>query len=103
MAKATSVGYSLEFGGDGYCVEVDEVDGDEVRFLMRGYVKAKGEKLPPCPLCGKKSRARWTMLCPFRAHDFGCHEVQKGIVLEPLTLVCSDYLISPTAEICKAL
>jgi hypothetical protein len=85
---------------------------DEIRYLIRGYVAAKGEKLPPCPVCGSKKRGRWTMLCPFRAYTFSTFVVKPAttaedpltpIVFAPLTLVCSDHPINPTDPIMEAL
>ena len=75
----------------------------EITYLIRGYLRARGEKLPPCPACGKKTRKRWTMLCPFRAFTLGQFVVEPAGTFEPLTLVCDEHPINPTDEIMKAL
>src|ERR1700678_3038416 len=69
---------------------------EEVRALIRFYVAAKGEKLTPCPTCGKKTRGRWTMLCPFESFTLGMFQVEKAGTHDALTLVCSDHPIAPT-------
>ncbi len=76
---------------------------EEIRYLLRFYVAAKGEKLPPCPVCQSRKRGRWTMLCPFSAKTFGPFTLIEGGEHAPLTLVCSEHPISPTAAIMKAL
>lgn len=76
---------------------------EQVRYLIRFYVAAKGEKLDPCPVCGSRKRGRWTMLCPFRAFTLGQFAMQPGGTFEPLTLVCSDHPINPTDAIMQAL
>jgi hypothetical protein len=80
---------------------------EEIRFLIRGYVAAQKELLPPCPVCGSKKRGRWTMLCPFVAYDIG--GVNRFVVtphepeLAPLTLICGEHGLWPTAAIHAAL
>lgn len=77
---------------------------DEIRYLIRFYVAAKGEKLAPCPVCKSRKRGRWTMLCPFHAHTLGQFVVQKfETTFAPLTLVCSEHPISPIKEIIKVI
>lgn len=76
---------------------------DEIRYLIRFYVAAKGERLDPCPVCGKRKRGRWTMLCPFQAFTMGQFAAQPAGEFAPLTLVCSDHPISPTHPIQNAL
>jgi hypothetical protein len=75
----------------------------QITALIRFYVAAKGEVLEPCPLCGKRSRGRWTMLCPFTAHEFGAFAITAGVAFTPLTLVCSAHPIMPTKPILEAL
>ena len=75
----------------------------ELTALIRFYVAAKGEKLDPCPGCGKKSRGRWTMLCPFTAKDMGQFAMTDLGEFAPLTLVCSDHPVAPTEAIQAAL
>jgi hypothetical protein len=75
----------------------------EITYLLRFYVAAKGEKLPPCPVCNKKTRGRWTMLCPFRAFTMGTFKVEPAGEFAPLTLVCSDHFINPAQPIMEAL
>lgn len=75
----------------------------EIRYLIRFYVAAKGEQLPACAACNKKRRARWTMLCPFVAKEFGAFTLTDLGEFLPLTLVCSDHPIGPTQAIVEAL
>jgi hypothetical protein len=87
-----------------YCqVKPNRLWPEEIRALIRGYVAAKGEKLPPCPACGTRRRGRWTMLSPFRAYTLGQFAVQEAGTFEPLTLVCSEHPIMATKAILEAL
>jgi hypothetical protein len=76
---------------------------EQLRALIRFYVKAQGEKLAPCPVCGSRKPGRWTMLCPFRAYTLGAFKVVEAGTFDPLTLVCSDHPINPTEAIMDAL
>lgn len=75
----------------------------EVTALIRFYIRAKGEKIPPCPVCGDRRRTRWTMLCPFESFTLGTFVVEKFGEHAPLTLVCSEHPIAPTKAIQEAL
>ncbi len=76
---------------------------EEIRYLVRSYVPDKSAKLPPCPACGKRSRGRWTMLCPFRVKEFDTFALTDLGEFPPLALVCSAHLIAPTDPIAAAL
>jgi hypothetical protein len=75
---------------------------EQVRVLILFYVKAKGEKLAPCPVCGNKRAGRWAMLCPFESFTLGTFAATKFGEHAPLTLVCSDHPIKPTDAIMGA-
>lgn len=76
---------------------------DEITALIRFWVAAKGEKLEPCPVCSKRRRGRWTMLCPFQSFTFGQFAVEKAGEHAPLTLVCSEHPINPTPSLMEAI
>lgn len=75
----------------------------EIAALIRFYVAAKGEKFEPCPACGKKTRGRWTMLCPFEVKGMGAFALTDLGEFPPLAIVCSDHPITPTKPILEAL
>jgi hypothetical protein len=75
----------------------------QITALIRAYVAAKGEQFGPCPVCGKKKRGRWTMLCPFRAYNLGQFKVIMAGEYPPLTLVCCDHPINPSKAIMAAM
>lgn len=72
---------------------------DEIRYLIRFYVAAKGETLDPCPVCGSRKRGRWTMLCPFIPHTLEPFTTRPHGERPPLTLVCSEHPIAPIRPI----
>ena len=52
----------------------------------------------PCAVCGKKKRGHWTMLCEFKAVDFGrtvVVAVDYPQILAPLMPVCSAHPLHP--------
>jgi len=63
-----------------------EAQRQSVRFM-------RFNRSVPCAECGKKRKVHWTMLCSFRAANFGGSSfVRKtGAVRAPLTPVCSDH------------
>jgi hypothetical protein len=75
----------------------------EIAQLLRFYVRARGEKLPPCPACGRRPAGRWTMLCPFRAYGLDSFALEDLGPQPALALVCRDHPINPTPEILAAL
>ena len=75
----------------------------QVQYLIRVYIAAKGETLPPCPACGKKRRGRWTMLCPFSSFGFTSFTVVKLKDHAPLELVCGDHPLQPAQAIMDAM
>lgn len=49
-----------------------------------------------CAECGKKKRTLWTLLCQFRAADFGIVTLVSGDKSHlPLTPVCQDHPLEP--------
>jgi len=49
-----------------------------------------------CARCGKKKKRMWTMLCQFRAQNFGNLLLDDGgMSFAPLTPVCDDHPVGP--------
>jgi len=49
----------------------------------------------PCVECGKKRKAHWTMLCPFRATTLTGIVLESGDLRAPGDPVCSDHPLAP--------
>ena len=65
----------------------------EITVLVRFVKYANAVE---CPLCKKKSRTHWTMLCPFQAAHFGSYELRMDPrIFQPGESVCSDHPIDP--------
>ena len=52
-------------------------------------------KAVPCAECGKKRKAHWTMLCPFRATSPVGFGLEPGNLRAPGDPVCSDHPLVP--------
>jgi len=48
-----------------------------------------------CAECGRKRKAHWTMLCPFRATSLTGVGLEPGDLRAPGEPVCSDHPLAP--------